>query len=42
MMNYFKNIDEKYENILNICLKDKGLIKNFNKCLRNEDKTIIH
>lgn len=41
VMNYFKNIDEKYENILNICLKDKGLIKNFNKCLRNEDKQLF-
>lgn len=41
MMNNFKNIDEKYENILRISLKDKGLIKNFNKCIRYEDKLLF-
>ena len=41
MMDKFKNVDEKYEDILRICLKDKGLIKNFNKCIRNEDKLLF-
>ena len=41
MMNIFKNIDEKYENILQISLKDKGLIKNFNKCIRYKDKLLF-
>ena len=41
MMNIFKNIDEKYENILQISLKDKGLIKNFNKCIRYENKLLF-
>ena len=40
-MDKFKNVDEKYEDILRICLKDKGLIKNFNKCIRNEDKLLF-
>lgn len=42
LMENFKNIDNNNtENILKTCLMDKGLIKNINKALRYEDKTLF-
>ena len=42
LMENFKNIDNNNtENILKTCLMDKGFIKNINKALRYEDKTLF-
>ena len=38
----FKDVDKENEDFLKIFLQDKGLIKNFNKAIRNDDKSLFN